>query len=66
MLFTERMNDIAGPEQYRTYALAIANKRKLSWGKSYLLVCERSTGYTAQISVTGEDAFILHRIGHPT
>ena len=54
MLFTERLNDIAGPGQCRTCALAIANERKLPCGKSYVLVCVRSADCTAQIRVTDE------------
>ena len=61
MLFTERLNDIAGPGQCRTCALAIANERKLPCGKSYVLVCVRSADCTAQISVTDEDAFTDYR-----
>ena len=57
MLFTERSNDIAGPGQCRTCALAIANERKLPCGKSYVLVCVRSADCTAQISVTDEGDF---------
>ena len=57
MLFTERLNDIAGPGQCRTCALAIANERKLPCGKSYVLVCVRSADCTAQIRVTDEGDF---------
>ena len=44
-----RLNDIAAPEQCFMRVLAIANKRSLPSGKSYVLVYVRSTGYTGHI-----------------
>ena len=57
MIFTERLNDIAGQGQCRTCALAIANERSFPSGQSHVLVCVRSADCTAQIRVTDEGVF---------